>query len=51
MNPQRECNDNNPKVVKRVFSFDNKSTDSANLCKNCKQNPVFSNFIAERLIQ
>ena len=45
MNP-RKCNDNNPKIVKRIYQWDLKQVEFS-LCEQHKQDPDFAGYISE----
>lgn len=43
---KRYCNDNNPKVVTRIYNWDEKIVE-INLCEKCRNDPDFVSFISE----
>ena len=43
----RECDDSNPKTVKRQIIFQKKVVDTVLLCESCKDDSLYSNFISE----
>ena len=43
----RECNDPNPKTVKREIRFQKNVIDTVLLCTLCKDDSLYSNFISE----
>ncbi len=46
----RQCDDNNPKTVKRNYNWDGKQVEIS-LCNLHKQDPDFSHFESEEKIQ
>ncbi len=49
MKPQY-CDDNNPKIVKRIYNWDEKLIEIS-LCKNHLNDPDFAHFESEEKIQ
>lgn len=45
----RQCDDPNPKIVKRIYQWDSKQIEIS-LCKQHLQDPDFSGFISETKI-
>lgn len=48
MNP-RQCNDNNPKIVKRIYNWDGRQIEIS-LCESHQKDPDFSHFVSETRI-
>ena len=46
---KRKCNDDNPKIVKRVYDWDGKHVE-IDLCKIHRSDPDFDNFVTEYLL-
>lgn len=45
----RQCDDNNPKTVKRIYNWDGKQVEIS-LCVQHKEDPDFSHFVKEEVI-
>ena len=43
---KRRCNDNLPKIVKRIYLWDGKQVEIS-LCKQHQQDPDFSGYVSE----
>lgn len=47
---KRKCNDDNPKIVKRVYDWDGKRVE-IDLCESHQKDPDFQDFVTEYSLQ
>jgi len=47
---KRKCNDDEPKIVKRVYDWDGKRVE-IDLCRNHLSDPDFADFVTEYSLQ
>lgn len=45
----KQCVDDNPKIIKRVYSWDGKQIEIS-LCAQHKEDPDFSHFVKEEVL-
>jgi len=46
---KRKCNDDNPKIIKRIYDWDGKRVEIS-LCESHQQDPDFFHYVSEEVI-